>query len=117
MNMKLKIKLPLLFLLMFLLMLLLILIFSVLYIQSLIAVDGHMWLGNIFSPIHYQMLLFLSILMGLMFVVLIVYFHFNITKPIQILNIMLTKVNIGHSRTSLHSRRKDEIGELYKSFQ
>lgn len=114
--MKLKIKLPLLFLLMFLLMFVLITVFFVLYIKSLAADEGHMWLGNIFSPVHFQMLLFLSILMGLMFVVLIVYFHFNITKPIQILNIRLTKVNIGHSRTSLHSRRKDEIGELYNHF-
>jgi signal transduction histidine kinase len=116
MNMKLKIKLPLLFLLMFLLMFVLITIFSVLYIKSLVADGRHMWLGNIFSPVHFQMLLFLSMLMGLMFVVLIVYFHFNITKPIQILNIRLTKVNIGHSRTSLQSRRKDEIGELYNHF-
>lgn len=116
MNMKLKIKLPLLFLLMFLLMFLLIIIFLVLYIKSLVADEGHMWQGNIFSPLHFQLLLFLSILMGLMFVVLIVYFHFNITKPIQILNSRLTKVNIGYSRTSLHSRRKDEIGELYNHF-
>lgn len=99
-------------------MFVLITIFFVLYIKSLgVVVDeGHMWLGNIFSPVHFQMLLFLSILMGLMFVVLIVYFHFNITKPIQILNQRLTKVNIGHSRTSLESRRKDEIGELYNHF-
>lgn len=114
--MKLKIKLPLLFLLMFLLMFLLIAIIIVLYIKSLVANERHMWLGNIFSPVHFQVLLFLSILMGLMFVILTVYFHFNITKPIQILNIRLTKVNIGHSRTSLHSRRKDEIGELYIHF-
>ena len=114
--MKMKIKLPLLFLLMFLLMLVLIIIFFVLYIKTLVPHDGHMWLGDILSPVHFQMLMFLSILMGLMFVVLIVYFHFNITKPIQILNIRLTKVNLRHSRTSLHSRRTDEIGELYNHF-
>ncbi|MCM3444162.1 ATP-binding protein (plasmid) [Metabacillus halosaccharovorans] len=114
--MKLKIKLPILFLLMFLLMFLLIAIFIVLYIKSLVANEGHMWQGNIFSPLHFQMLLFLSILIGLMFVVLILYFHFNITKPIQVLNSRLTKVNIGYSRTSLQSRRKDEIGELYNHF-
>lgn len=114
--MKMKIKLPLLFLMMFLLMFVFITIFLVLYINSLVAEEGHMWIGDIFSPVHFQMLLFLSILMGLMFVVLIVYFHFNITKPIQILNLRLTKVNIGHSRTSLESRRKDEIGELYNHF-
>lgn len=111
-SMKLKIKLPFLFLLMFVV----ITIFFVLYIVSLVAAEGHMWLGNIFSPVHFQMLLFLCILMGIMFVVLTVYLHFNITKPIQILNSRLTKVNIGYSRTSLQSRRKDEIGELYNHF-
>jgi signal transduction histidine kinase len=115
--MKLKIKLPLLFVLMFVLMVVLVAIFLVLYIKSFLADEGHMWQGNIFSPLHFQMILLpLSILMGLMFIALIVYFHFNITKPIQILNIRLTKVNIGHSRASLHSRRKDEIGELYNHF-
>lgn len=118
MKMKLKIKLPLLFLLMFVLMFVLITIFLVLYIKSLgeVGNEGHMWQGNIFSLLHFQMLLLLSILMGLMFIVLIVYFHFNITKPIQILNTRLTQVNIGHSRTSLYSRRKDEVGELYNHF-
>ncbi|MCZ8513709.1 hypothetical protein O9H85_14960 [Paenibacillus filicis] len=114
--MKLKTRLPLLFLLMFLLMFLLIAIFFVLYIKSLVADEKHIWLGNLFSPVHFQMLLLLSILMGLMFVVLTVYFHFSITKPIQILNLRLTKVNIRHSRTPLQSRRKDEIGELYNHF-
>jgi signal transduction histidine kinase len=114
--MKLKTKLPLLFLLMFLLMVVLIFIFSDLYIKSLTADDGHMWIGHILSPLHHQILLLLSILMGLMFVVLTVYFHFNITKPIQTLNLRLTKVNIGQSRSPLHSRRKDEIGELYNHF-
>lgn len=116
MNMKLKIKLPLLFLLMFLLMFVLIITFFVLYIKSVVTDERHMWLGNIFSPLHFQMLLLLSIVMGLMFIALIVYFHFNITKPIQILNTRLKQVNIGHSRTSLSSRRKDEIGELYNHF-
>uniref|UniRef100_UPI002FC589FA sensor histidine kinase n=1 Tax=Halalkalibacter lacteus TaxID=3090663 RepID=UPI002FC589FA len=116
MNIKLKIKLPLLFLLLFLLMFLLIIIFSVIYIKSVVTGEGHMWQGDIFSPLHFQMILLLSVLMGLMFIVLIVYFHFNITKPIQILNKRLTQVNIGHSRTSLYSRRNDEIGELYNHF-
>ncbi|KNH22907.1 histidine kinase [Priestia megaterium] len=114
--MKLKTKIPLMFLIMFLLMFLLIAIFFVLYIKSLVADKGHIWLGNIFSPIHFQMLLLLIILLGFMFVVLTVYFHFNITKPIQTLNLRLTKVNIGYARTPLHSKRKDEIGKLYNHF-
>ena len=116
MNLKLKIKLPLLFLLMFLLMFGLITFFSMIYIKSLEVAQAHQWIGNILNPLHFEMLLLLSILMGLMFVVLIVYFHFNITKPIQTLNIRLTEVNIRHSRKSLHSRRQDEIGELYNHF-
>lgn len=114
--MKLKIKLPLLFLLMFLLMFVLIAIFFIFYIKSLSTVEGHMWIGSIFRPVHFQIFLLLSVLMGLMFVVLTIYFHFNITKPIQTLNLSLTKVNIGRSRASLHSTRKDEIGELYNHF-
>lgn len=110
--MKMKTKLPLLFLLMFVLITMVIFIF----ITSLVSVDGHMAIGTIMSPIHLQMFLFLSILMGIVFVVLTVYFHFTITKPIQILNTSLTKVNIGQSRISPQSRRKDEIGELYKHF-
>ncbi|USK67260.1 HAMP domain-containing histidine kinase [Peribacillus frigoritolerans] len=116
MNMKLKIKIPLLFLLLFVL----IIIIIILYLISLVEVTDeghmHMWLRNVFSPIHLQMLLFLCMLTGLTFVVLTVYLHFNITKPIQILNSRLTKVTIGHSRTSLQSRRNDEIGELYNHF-
>jgi hypothetical protein len=71
--MKLKIKLPILFLLMFLL----ITIFIFLFLKSLAVDEGHMWLGRIFSPGHFRMLLRISILMGLMFVVLTIYFHFN----------------------------------------
>ncbi|TLS50027.1 HAMP domain-containing histidine kinase [Paenibacillus antri] len=107
--MKLKIKLPLLFVIMFILMLALIAVFFVFYV-------GHMLHGNMFGPLHFKMLLFLSVLLGLMFVALIIYFHFNITKPIQILNLRLIKVKIGNSRTSLQSRRKDEIGQLYNHF-
>ncbi|MEK3822133.1 HAMP domain-containing sensor histidine kinase [Cytobacillus sp. FSL W8-0315] len=114
--MKLKTKLPLLFLLIFLLMFLLIAAFFVLYIKSLFSDEGHALLGNIFSPVHFQMLLLLSFLMGLIFVVLTIFFHFNITKPIETLNSRLKKVNIGNSRTPLHSRRKDEIGDLYNHF-
>lgn len=76
----------------------------------------HIVPDNKLSSLHFQMLLLLSVLMGLMFIVLIVYFHFNITKPIQTLNLRLTKVNIGQTRNPLHIRRKDEIGELYSHF-
>ena len=51
-----------------------------------------------------------------MFTFLTVYLHFNITKPIQMLNSRLTKINIKHFRPFLKSKRKDEIGELYNHF-
>lgn len=114
--MSLKTKLPLIFLLMFVIMFLVILISFVLYIKSLVSDESHIWLGNIFSPIHFQILLLLSVLISMIFVVLTVYFHFNITKPIETLNLRLAKVNIGNARIPLHSNRKDEIGELYNHF-
>lgn len=66
-----------------------------------------------------QLLLFLWLLLFLiatMFAALAVYFHFSITRPIQVLNTRLKRVNIGHSFTSLYLKRKDEIGELYHYF-
>lgn len=66
-----------------------------------------------------QIMKFLWVLLFLIaaiFAVLAVYFHFSITRPIQILNTRLKRVNIGHSFTSLYLKRKDEIGELYHYF-
>lgn len=111
MNMKLKVKLPLLFLLMFLF----IVVLSTIYIGIFVADDMHTWFKNV-SDSHLQMLLFLVILSGIIFVFLTVYFHFNITKPIHILNIRLKSVSIRRTVASLYSKRKDEIGELYSHF-
>ncbi len=110
--MKLKIKLPLLFLLMFLL----IVVSGALYLNTLIVHEKPALLETVSGPEHMQMLLFLFVVAGLIFAVLTVYFHFNITKPIQILNIRFKSVNIGRTITSLYSKRKDEIGELYNHF-
>jgi len=66
-----------------------------------------------------QLMLFLWLMMFLIaaiFAALAVYFHFSITRPIQILNTRLKGVNIGHSFPSLYLERKDEIGELYHYF-
>lgn len=111
--MKLKIKLPLLFLIMFVMNIAFIFLYVV---KSLVSDVGHLWLKNTFAPLHAPMLLFLCLLTGIMFIVLSIYLHFNITKPIQILNSRLSKVNTGHSRSTLQTRRKDEIGELYNHF-
>jgi signal transduction histidine kinase len=58
----------------------------------------------------------LLFLIAAIFAVLAAYFHFSITRPIQTLNTRLKSVNIGHSFTTLYSKRKDEIGELYHYF-
>ena len=58
----------------------------------------------------------LMILIAAIFAGLTVYFHFSITRPILTLNTRLKSVNIGHSFTSLYSKRKDELGELYYYF-
>jgi len=110
--MKLKIKLPLLFLLMFLL----IVVSGALYLNILIVHEKPPLLETVSGPEHVKMLLFLLVAAGLIFAILTIYFHFNITKPIQILNIRLKSVNIGRTIISLYSKRKDEIGELYNHF-
>ena len=106
--MKLKIKLPLLFLLTFLL----IILCGASYLITLIEHEKPTLSGSE----HVQMLLFLFVVAGLIFAILTMYFHYNITKPIQILNIRLKSVNLGRTITSLYSNRKDEIGELYNHF-
>lgn len=110
--MKLKIKLPLLFLLMFLL----IVVSGALYLNILGVHEKPSSIRKISSSEHVQVLLFVLIVAGLIFAILTTYFHFNITKPIQVLNIRLKSVNIGRTITSLYSKRKDEIGELYTHF-
>ncbi|MFZ5967470.1 MAG: sensor histidine kinase [Bacillota bacterium] len=107
--MKLKVKLPLLFLLMFLL----IVVSGGLYLNTL---SVHEKPVTVSGSEHLQILLFLFVVAGLIFAILTVYFHFNITKPIQILNIRLKSVNMRRTVTSLYSKRKDEIGELYNHF-
>jgi len=110
--MKLKVKLPLLFLLMFLL----IVVSGALYRYVSIVDENSALLKTVSGPEHVQMLLFMFVVAGLIFAVLTMYFHFNITKPLQILNIRLKSVNMGRTITSLYSKRKDEIGELYNHF-
>jgi signal transduction histidine kinase len=109
---KLKIKLPLLFLLLFVMMV----VSVALFIRTFVGVEIPEWLKPSSGPMHMHWVLFLFILTGIMFVILTVYFHFNITKPIHILNARLKSIKIGHSHTSLNSKRKDEIGELYNHF-
>ncbi|KEO75959.1 HAMP domain-containing sensor histidine kinase, partial [Paenibacillus polymyxa] len=50
------------------------------------------------------------------FIILIIYIHFCIEKPIQLLNTRLEEVNIVHPLPPLALRSNDEIGELYKHF-
>lgn len=110
--MKLNIKLPLLLLLMFLLFIVSGVIFFITFVFDINA----SLVGNVLRPAHMKILFFFIIVSAIMFIILSIYFHYNITKPIQILNGRLKSVNVRHSFSFLHSKRKDEIGELYNHF-
>ena len=71
---------------------------------------------TLMTPAYIRMLFPLLIIICLIFIILIIYFHFNITKPIQILNSGLEKINISRPFVHLYSKRKDEIGVLYNRF-
>jgi signal transduction histidine kinase len=71
---------------------------------------------TLLNPEYFQILLPLPSIICFIFIILMIYFHFNITKPIQILNIGLEKISIRRPFAPLYSKRKDEIGDLYKRF-
>lgn len=71
---------------------------------------------TLMNPEYIRLLLPLPIIICFIFIALIIYFHFNITKPIQILNAGLEKINIRRPFVPLYSKRKDEIGGLYNRF-
>lgn len=110
--MKLKIKLPLIFLLVFLLIILS--VFG--YLVAIMEDEKSIQLRNVLNSVHLEMFIFVLALTGVTFVALTVYFQFNITKPIQALDKRLENIHIRHTQNSLYSRRKDEIGCLYKRF-
>lgn len=110
--MRLNFKIPLLFLLMFLVFIVL----GTVYINSLVD-ETPIWVKSISGAAHTQMLIFFLIVTAFMFLVLTIYFHYNITKPLQILNARLKSVNTGRSITSKYIKRKDEIGNLYNHFK
>ncbi|HBF37967.1 MAG TPA: sensor histidine kinase [Firmicutes bacterium] len=68
------------------------------------------------NPEYIGMLLPLPIIICFILIILIVYFHFNITKPLQVLNSGLEMINIRRPFAPLNSKRKDEIGDLYNRF-
>ncbi|NGM85272.1 HAMP domain-containing histidine kinase [Paenibacillus sp. 7124] len=58
--------------------------------------------------------IFLLFLLSVIFILLTIYLHYFITKPIQKLNRRLGKIKVTHIPVHLTVNRKDEIGELYK---
>lgn len=80
-------------------------------IESPISIED-----TLMNPEYIRMLLPLPVSICFIFIALIIYFHFNITKPIQILNSGLEKINIRRPFVPLYSKRKDEIGVLYNRF-
>ncbi len=71
---------------------------------------------TLMNPEYIGMLLPLPFIVCFIFILLMIYFHFNVTKPIQILNSGLEKINIRRPLVPLNLKRKDEIGELYNRF-
>lgn len=71
---------------------------------------------TLMTPEYIRMVFPLLIIICFIFIALIIYFHFNITKPIQILNEGLERINIRRPFVPLYSKRKDEIGALYSRF-
>lgn len=109
--MKLKIKFSLLFLMMFL-----VFMTSIgLYLKIVFAA---------FSPIrsplqipqYVALLLPICAIACIIFSFLIIYIHFSIEKPIQLLNARLEEINIVYPMPPLTRRSNDEIGALYKHF-
>ncbi len=109
--MKLKIKLPLLFLLMFI-----IFMFSIgMYLKLVFAVYSPIR-SSLLDSRYIALLLPIFAIACIIFIILIIYIHFCIEKPIQLLNTRLEEVNIVHPLPPLALRSNDEIGELYKHF-
>lgn len=70
----------------------------------------------VLSPMLYKMAFPSFAIMGSMFIILTVYFYFDITRPIEILNTRLKNLKMGRSLDSMQYKRNDEIGELYARF-
>ncbi|MGZ7442988.1 ATP-binding protein [Paenibacillus sp. TH7-28] len=109
--MTLKIKLPLLFLLMFI-------VFMVsigIYLKIIFAAYSPIR-SSLLDPRYIGLLLPIFAIACFIFIILIIYIHFRIEQPIQLLNTRLEKVNIVHPMPPLAQRSNDEIGDLYKHF-
>lgn len=109
--MKLKIKLPLLFMLVFVL----IIFPGAIFIKNFMT-ERPKILRLPLIPVRLEVAFYSLILIGIVFVILAIYLHYNITKPLQLLNTRFKGVNISRPMTTLSSKRSDEIGELYNHF-
>ncbi len=68
-------------------------------------------LNNTDIVIFEVVVLFISVLL------LVIYLHFNIVKPLEILKRSLRTVNNYNNKLSLKFKQGDEIGELYRNFE
>lgn len=111
--MKLRLKLPMLFVAIYLL----IISPGIMFIRSYLLAGKTVMVKTFFgNSVRIEMIVFVPILLGFVFVILAAYLHFYITKPIQILNNRLKSLTINRPGKSLYSNRNDEIGELYNHF-
>ncbi|MHA6532459.1 HAMP domain-containing sensor histidine kinase [Paenibacillus sp. BAC0078] len=109
--MKLKIKLPLMFLMMFIVFMTSIGIYLKLIFAAYSPIRS-----SLLNPQYIGLLLPIFAIACFIFIILIIYIHFCIEKPIQLLNTRLEEVNIVHTLPPLALRGNDEIGALYKHF-
>lgn len=109
--MKLKLKLPLLFLMMFVIFMISIGIYLKLIFTAYSPIRS-----SLLSLQYAGLLLPIFVIGCLIFMILIIYIHFCIEKPIQLLNSRLEEVNIVHPLPPLERRSHDEIGTLYRHF-
>jgi signal transduction histidine kinase len=72
--------------------------------------------SSLLNPQYLGLLLPIFAIGCFIFIILIIYIHSCIEKPIQLLNTRLEEVNIAHPLPPLGLRGRDEIGDLYKHF-
>lgn len=84
---------------------------TVLFLQVMRKIDPQ---SIVLKTIFQEAFVFLMIALACLFVLLNLYMHFDVTKPIQRLNKRLAKIRGSSIGGELRVSRKDEIGELYR---
>lgn len=68
---------------------------------------------SVLGNLMYVTIYFIAVAM----VLLLIYLHYTITKPLQLLHLAITKVSFHNMRfASKYFKRKDEIGDIFRNF-